>query len=156
MYCPKCGSEYREGFQKCSDCNIKLVDELKNKAEIDKKQKAIFFKTLSSDCNWRALLKISYFLFPVMIIEVICKLCPHFNFGESINDFIYALILGLYLIFGGVISFVLKLPLFVPSSLFFSTEPEDFDIFCIIANLFVIFGSLCLIFIELKKFILGY
>ena len=28
MFCPKCRSEYREGFHTCSDCNIELVDEL--------------------------------------------------------------------------------------------------------------------------------
>ena len=25
MYCPKCGAEYREGFNECSDCQIPLV-----------------------------------------------------------------------------------------------------------------------------------
>jgi hypothetical protein len=28
MLCPKCGTEYREGFYVCSDCNIDLVKEL--------------------------------------------------------------------------------------------------------------------------------
>ena len=28
MYCPKCKSEYRDGFTTCSDCKIKLVDQL--------------------------------------------------------------------------------------------------------------------------------
>ena len=28
MFCPRCKCEYREGFTKCSDCNISLVDEL--------------------------------------------------------------------------------------------------------------------------------
>jgi hypothetical protein len=28
MYCPKCRSEYREGFTTCSDCKVELVDEL--------------------------------------------------------------------------------------------------------------------------------
>lgn len=28
MFCPKCRAEYREGFFTCSDCNIKLADEL--------------------------------------------------------------------------------------------------------------------------------
>ncbi len=25
MFCPKCKSEYREGFYKCADCNIALI-----------------------------------------------------------------------------------------------------------------------------------
>jgi hypothetical protein len=27
-YCPKCRSEYREGFQTCSDCGLPLTDRL--------------------------------------------------------------------------------------------------------------------------------
>jgi hypothetical protein len=27
MFCPKCKGEYREGFYKCADCGINLVDE---------------------------------------------------------------------------------------------------------------------------------
>lgn len=28
MFCPKCRTEYREGFYVCADCNIELVDEI--------------------------------------------------------------------------------------------------------------------------------
>lgn len=28
MFCPKCKSEYREGFNLCADCKIQLVEEL--------------------------------------------------------------------------------------------------------------------------------
>jgi hypothetical protein len=28
MYCPKCKSEYRDGFYTCSDCDVALVHEL--------------------------------------------------------------------------------------------------------------------------------
>ena len=26
MYCPQCGSEYREGFLECADCEVPLVE----------------------------------------------------------------------------------------------------------------------------------
>ena len=26
-YCPQCGAEYRQGFDRCSDCDVELVDE---------------------------------------------------------------------------------------------------------------------------------
>jgi hypothetical protein len=28
MFCPECKAEYREGFEKCSDCNVDLVEQL--------------------------------------------------------------------------------------------------------------------------------
>lgn len=28
MFCPKCRAEYREGFYRCSDCDVDLVSEL--------------------------------------------------------------------------------------------------------------------------------
>ena len=28
MFCPQCRAEYREGFFRCSDCDIPLVDQL--------------------------------------------------------------------------------------------------------------------------------
>ena len=28
MYCPKCRSEFREGFFECSDCSVPLVEDL--------------------------------------------------------------------------------------------------------------------------------
>jgi putative signal transducing protein len=28
MFCPKCGSEYRPGFQECTDCGVRLVEHL--------------------------------------------------------------------------------------------------------------------------------
>ena len=33
MFCPKCRTEYREGFYVCADCNSDLVDELPTEEE---------------------------------------------------------------------------------------------------------------------------
>lgn len=33
MFCPNCHSEYREGFTRCSDCDIALIQELPRKAK---------------------------------------------------------------------------------------------------------------------------
>ena len=33
MFCPKCRSEYREGFTTCNDCNVPLVSELLPESE---------------------------------------------------------------------------------------------------------------------------
>lgn len=33
MYCPRCRTEYREGFTECADCGVALVDELPPDAE---------------------------------------------------------------------------------------------------------------------------
>jgi len=34
-YCPKCRSEYRQGFTKCADCEVDLVDELSNDLHVE-------------------------------------------------------------------------------------------------------------------------
>ena len=35
MFCPKCRSEYRNGFYKCADCGVDLVSELPPETEGD-------------------------------------------------------------------------------------------------------------------------
>ena len=37
-YCPKCKAEYRDGFKKCSACNVDLVESMPHK-EISKSEK---------------------------------------------------------------------------------------------------------------------
>lgn len=35
MFCPKCKSEYREGFNICADCGIELIEELPSEADLE-------------------------------------------------------------------------------------------------------------------------
>lgn len=35
MFCPKCRSEYREGFNICADCETELVEELPSETEFE-------------------------------------------------------------------------------------------------------------------------
>lgn len=53
MFCPRCKSEYRKGFETCSDCNIPLVDELpvettirNSKTEIEYTEYELIFSTI--------------------------------------------------------------------------------------------------------------
>lgn len=41
MHCPKCGAEYREGYTKCSDCNVELVNRSLEYKKNQKKSKDI-------------------------------------------------------------------------------------------------------------------
>jgi hypothetical protein len=34
MFCPKCKSEYRAGFTRCSDCSVPLVDRLPHREHV--------------------------------------------------------------------------------------------------------------------------
>jgi hypothetical protein len=38
MFCPKCGAEYRQGFYRCSDCDIPLVDQLPEEGSVTDRQ----------------------------------------------------------------------------------------------------------------------
>ena len=49
MFCPKCKTEYREGFTRCADCEVDLIAELSPESEpIEEYVDLIDIKTFSS------------------------------------------------------------------------------------------------------------
>ena len=50
-WCPKCGSEYRDGFTECASCGVKLVDKLtgeqKNQAEMEERRDMVLPEGMS-------------------------------------------------------------------------------------------------------------
>jgi hypothetical protein len=48
MYCPKCGTEYREGFPRCADCDIDLVSEKSPEPGDQEEHEFVILKTYAS------------------------------------------------------------------------------------------------------------
>ena len=50
-WCPKCGSEYRDGFTECASCGVKLVDKLtyeqKKQAEMEERSDMVLPEGMS-------------------------------------------------------------------------------------------------------------
>lgn len=50
-WCPKCGSEYRDGFTECASCGVKLVDKLtdeqKKQAEMEERREMVLPEGMS-------------------------------------------------------------------------------------------------------------
>lgn len=50
-WCPKCGSEYRDGFTECTSCGVKLVDKLtdeqKKQAEMEERRDMVLPEGMS-------------------------------------------------------------------------------------------------------------
>lgn len=50
-WCPKCGSEYRDGFTECASCSVKLVDKLtdeqKKQAEMEERRDMVLPEGMS-------------------------------------------------------------------------------------------------------------
>lgn len=41
MYCPNCGYEYQDGFQVCSDCGVKLVNDIQEENKFEHNSKLL-------------------------------------------------------------------------------------------------------------------
>jgi len=48
-FCPKCRAEYREGFSRCSDCDVDLVDELPREEEDFEEEDLVPIHTFTGD-----------------------------------------------------------------------------------------------------------
>ena len=51
MYCPKCRTEFRKGFDTCSDCDIPLVEELPPEPPKESKPEYVEYVNLLSTYN---------------------------------------------------------------------------------------------------------
>jgi hypothetical protein len=74
MYCPKCKSEFREGFFQCSDCLIRLVDKLPSeepKPILEKSPPEEPKPTITSECIKFKNIKKSTDMGDIAIIETI-------------------------------------------------------------------------------------
>jgi hypothetical protein len=74
MYCPRCGAEYREGFERCSDCNVALV----RQAPVPKLQQPVDFVTVLETGD-RSILLVAKSRLEAAGIEFFAK-------GEGVQD----------------------------------------------------------------------
>jgi hypothetical protein len=51
MICPECKAEYRDGFDKCSDCDVDLVDKIVTETEEYSEVEETRFKTVMTSFN---------------------------------------------------------------------------------------------------------
>ena len=51
MICPECKAEYREGYTKCADCEVELVNTTALENEESSKPEGIIFETVMTSFN---------------------------------------------------------------------------------------------------------
>ena len=51
MICPECKAEYREGYTKCADCEVELVDKIIAEDEGSSELEEIIFETVMTSFN---------------------------------------------------------------------------------------------------------
>jgi len=49
MYCPECGAEYREGYDRCDDCNVSLTTEPPPEEDHSAEEYVEVFETSQAD-----------------------------------------------------------------------------------------------------------
>jgi tetratricopeptide (TPR) repeat protein len=82
MFCPKCKTEYREGFYTCKDCNVDLVDMLPSEAIGEPKDQVAnqILGELRRQTVWyQRICKINaigFFILGVLIIALIVSIMP--------------------------------------------------------------------------------
>ncbi|TDX49160.1 hypothetical protein [Orenia marismortui] len=96
MFCPKCGDEFREGFERCTKCNVDLVETLAAKMEDKDNEDNLKFKFM--DFKVEEWLKIGGVAFIILgVLHVILTTVSNFVFHDrmaSNNQSVIVIILS--------------------------------------------------------------
>lgn len=102
MICPKCKSEYQDGYIKCSECGFKLVKKLSSKEEYIR----------AKNEERKDLGGLVRFLYIIILIILAFLLIPIYDSKNIIIQKLATVFLCIYGIGGIVASFKFKIPIF--------------------------------------------